>query len=145
MSEPILTLSLRRKRDVLVARQRARQVAGLLGFDRGQQVHIAAAVFDLAAAFLRQRGRGVLRFHAEGGSFRVATEPVIALRLERPLPPGVLDMASGDVAWAAGALDDLTPLSVYEEMVQINRELVQALRELTAFQSPPVERPAAAA
>jgi hypothetical protein len=144
MSEPILTLSLRRKRDVLIARQRTRQIAGLLGYDGRQQVQIAAAVFDLGVAFLRQRGRGVLRFHADGGSFRVATEPVIVLRLERPLPPGVLDMASGDVAWAAGALDDLTPLSVYEEMVQLNRELLQALRELGAYQNPAVERPAAA-
>jgi hypothetical protein len=144
MSEPILTLSLRRKRDVLIARQRTRQIAGLLGYDRRPQDQLAAAVFDLGVTFLRQRGRGVLRFHADGGSFRVATEPVIVLRLERPLPPGVLDMASGDVAWAAGALDDLTPLSVYEEMVQLNRELLQALRELAAYQNPAIERPAAA-
>src|ERR1700731_1854904 len=104
MSEPILTLRLRRKRDVVLARQRARQVAGLLGYDRRQQVPIAAAAFDLAAAFLRQKGRGVLRFHASAGSLRVCTEPAITLRLERPLPPGVLDMASGDVVWAAEAL-----------------------------------------
>jgi hypothetical protein len=146
MSEPILTLRLRSKRDVLIARQRARQVAGLLGYDRPQQVQIAAATFDLAAAFLRQKGRGVLRFHASAGSLRVCTEPVM-LRLERPLPAGVLDMASGDVAWAAGTLDDLTPLDVYEEMVQLNRELVQALRELAAYRRPPVDsavaRPAA--
>lgn len=147
MSEPILTLRLRSKRDVVLARQRARQVAALLGYDRPQQVQIAAATFELAAAFLRQKGRGGLRFHASAGSLRVCTEPVILLRLERPLPPGVLDMASGDVAWAAGTLDDLTPLDVYEEMVQLNRELVQALRELAAYRQPladsAVARPAA--
>lgn len=146
MNEPILTLRLRGKRDVVIARQRARQVAGLLGYERRQQVEIAAAVFDLAAAYLRQKGHGVLRFHAGGGTFRVATEPVMLLRLERPLPAGVLDMASGDVAWAAGALDDLTPLDVYEELVQLNRELVQALRELAAYREPQVgsARPQAA-
>jgi hypothetical protein len=148
MSEPILTLRLRTKRDVVLARQRARQVAGLLGFDRSQQVQIAAAIFDLAAAFLHQKGRGVLRFHASGGTLRVCTEPVVLLRLERPLPAGVLDMAAADVAWAAGALDDLTPLNVYEEMVQLNCELLHALRELTAYRQPPVNddalvRPAA--
>lgn len=137
MNEPILTLPLRRKRDVVAARQRARQVAGLLGYDRRTQVQIAAAVFDLAALFCRQNGKGVLRFHAQEGTFCVTTEPVVVLRLERPLPPGVLDMAGGDVAWAAGALDDMTPLDPFDEMVRLNRELLQALRELAAYQAPP--------
>jgi hypothetical protein len=136
MSEPILTLRLRSKRDVVLARQRARQVAGLLGYDRPEQVQIATAAFDLAAAFLRQKGRGVFRFHASAGTLRMQTEPVIVLRMERPLPPGVLDMASGDVAWAAETLDDLTPLDVYEEMVQMNRELLQVVRQLAAYRQP---------
>lgn len=149
MNEPIFSLPLRRKRDVVAARQRARQIAGLLGYDRRQQVQIAAAVFDLAALFCRQNGKGVLRFHAADGAFRVSTEPVILLRLERPLPPGVLDMAGGDIAWAAGALDDMTPLDPFDEMVQLNRELLQTLRELAAHDPPavgkdqPALRPAA--
>lgn len=136
MNDPILTLQLRRKRDVVAARQRARQIAGLLGYDRRQQVQIAAAVFDLAAVFCRNHGSGVLRFHAADGMFRVETEPVVRLRLERPLPAGVLDMAGGDVAWAAGALEDMMPLNAFDEMVQLNRELLQTLRDLASYQEP---------
>ncbi len=38
---PMLSLRIERETDVVTARQRARQIAGLLGFDQQDQVRIA--------------------------------------------------------------------------------------------------------
>src|SRR5262249_30282529 len=48
MQVPLLLLPLRRKRDALLARRQARQVASLLRFDPGEQACVAALVFELA-------------------------------------------------------------------------------------------------
>ena len=48
MTAPILTTELRTEHDVVLARQRARQVARLLGFDAQEQTRIATAVSEVA-------------------------------------------------------------------------------------------------
>src|SRR4051812_45444339 len=48
MKIPILTVEIRYEHDVVLSRQRARQIAELLGFDRLEQVQIATAVSEIA-------------------------------------------------------------------------------------------------
>ena len=48
MTLPILTSGIHSEEDVVTARQRARQMAALLGFDRQDQTRIATAVSEVA-------------------------------------------------------------------------------------------------
>jgi signal transduction histidine kinase/CheY-like chemotaxis protein len=48
MTLPILTVAIRSEDDVVTARQRARQIAALLGFDRLDETRIATAVSEIA-------------------------------------------------------------------------------------------------
>ena len=66
MITSLLTLRVRSRRDVLVARQRARQVAGLLRFSPRRQHMIAAAVFEIAFGLTRRPGGGTLQFELHG-------------------------------------------------------------------------------
>ena len=66
MSLPIITVSLRYEEDVVVARQRSRQVAGLLGFEQQDSVRIATAVSEIARNAFRYAGGGEVDFSIEG-------------------------------------------------------------------------------
>ena len=48
MSWPILSVTIKYEEDVVVARQRAKQIAHLLGFDLPDQTRIATAVSEIA-------------------------------------------------------------------------------------------------
>ena len=48
MTDPLLSVAVAREHDVVLARQRARQVAGALGFDITEQTRIATAVSEIA-------------------------------------------------------------------------------------------------
>jgi signal transduction histidine kinase len=61
-SLPLLTLALRSEHDVVLARQRAREVAELLGFDAQDQTRIATAVSELARNAHEYAGGGRVRF-----------------------------------------------------------------------------------
>jgi signal transduction histidine kinase/CheY-like chemotaxis protein len=65
MTAPILTLEIRSDRDVVLARQRARQIAGLLGFDAQDQTRIATAVSEMARNAFRYAGSGKIQFSLE--------------------------------------------------------------------------------
>ena len=57
MTRAITTVAIKREQDIVVARQRARQIAALLGFDRQDQARVATAVSELARnAFEYARG-----------------------------------------------------------------------------------------
>lgn len=62
MNRSLLRLDLAQDRDIVAARQRARQVSGLLGFDSQDQVRIATAVSELARNAIRHAGSGVIEF-----------------------------------------------------------------------------------
>jgi signal transduction histidine kinase len=66
MSLPLLTLALRSEHDVVLARQRARDVAELLGFDAQDQTRIATAVSELARNAHEYAGGGRVRFEIAG-------------------------------------------------------------------------------
>jgi len=66
MSAPLLALSIREEQDVVAARQRARQIAGLLGFDATDQARLATAVSEIARNAFLYAGGGRIVFEVEG-------------------------------------------------------------------------------
>src|SRR5512134_208093 len=65
MTRPLLTIALRSERDVVAARQRARQVARLLGFPLQDQTRLAIAVSEVARNAVQHAGQGQLAFLLE--------------------------------------------------------------------------------
>lgn len=63
----VLAVELRREEDVVLARQRARQIARLLGMDGQDQVRTATAVSEIARNAMRYAGHGRVEFLIETG------------------------------------------------------------------------------
>jgi signal transduction histidine kinase/DNA-binding response OmpR family regulator len=68
MSKPLLTVAVQYEQDVVVSRQRARQIASLLGFDGQDQTRIATAVSEIARNAYRYAAGGKVEFSIEGES-----------------------------------------------------------------------------
>jgi signal transduction histidine kinase/CheY-like chemotaxis protein len=66
MTIPILSLAIEKERDVVTARQRARQIAELLSFDQQDQVRIATAVSEIARNAFRYASKGRIHISLEG-------------------------------------------------------------------------------
>ncbi len=66
MTLPILSSEIRYEQDVVSARQRTRQIAGLLGFDAQQQTRLATAVSEIARNAFQNGGGGRVEFGVEG-------------------------------------------------------------------------------
>src|SRR4051812_29204013 len=64
---PLATLDLGAERDVVAARQRARQLAGLLGFAAQDQSRIATATSEICRNAVRYAGHGRCEFSLEEG------------------------------------------------------------------------------
>ena len=76
VSLPLLTVRVRQEQDVVAARQRARQLARLLGFDEQDQVRIATAVSELARnVFNYARGRRGRVLHRRADAAPGAGDP----------------------------------------------------------------------
>ena len=69
--EPLASVDLRHDESVVLARQRARDVAELLGFDRGEQTRIATAVSELARNAHRYAGGGRMTVTRDGRDLRI--------------------------------------------------------------------------
>jgi signal transduction histidine kinase/CheY-like chemotaxis protein len=63
---PLLELVLRHEQDVVTARQRAGQIAALLGFEQSEQTRIATAVSEIVRNAFRYAGPGTVEFAIEG-------------------------------------------------------------------------------
>lgn len=87
---PLLTLALRYEQDVVLARQRARQLGECLGFDAQEQTRLATAVSEVARNAFRYGGGGRVVF-------------------------GVAPLADGAAALATGALQGVQYLVVRVE------------------------------
>ena len=59
---PLLSVQITRDEDVVIARQRARQIADALGFDRQDQTRIATAVSEMARNAARYARKGRVEF-----------------------------------------------------------------------------------
>src|SRR3984885_11838776 len=64
---PILTLRLRHERHVVHARQRARDIAALLGFEHQDQIRMATAASELARNAFRYASNGAVEFSVRPG------------------------------------------------------------------------------
>jgi signal transduction histidine kinase/CheY-like chemotaxis protein len=85
----LLDVAIRYERDVVLARQRARQIAALVGFDVQDQTRIATAVSEIARnAFEYARG-GHVEFRLEG-----RTPPQLLVVQVTDRGPGVADLAA---------------------------------------------------
>ncbi len=62
MSIPIFTIALRTERDVVQARQRARELAAALGFDNQDQIRLATATSEIARNAFRYARNGTVEF-----------------------------------------------------------------------------------
>ncbi len=78
----ILTLAIRVEADVVLARQRARQIADLLGFDTLQQTRIATAVSEIARNAFRHAGGGWIEYQIDPA----AAPPSFVVRVMDPGP-----------------------------------------------------------
>jgi len=146
MSLTLISLPLRNKRDTMVARQRARQLAGLLGYDIQDQAAIAADVFAIAWQVLHLHAPVELTFHIDNGLLRVfarsrrnavrkdtATVPTSVLCLEKPVPDRT-KVSFEDLHFAIDQLDQITPAHMYEEVYRLNQELLATLHALQMSQ-----------
>jgi signal transduction histidine kinase len=89
MSASVLTLALSSERDVVLARQRARQLAGLIGFDNRDQTRLATAVSEIARNAVEYGGGGKIEFRIEG-----STPPQIFVIQVSDQGPGIADLAA---------------------------------------------------
>src|SRR5689334_9575061 len=64
-TQSILSLEIRYENDVVSARQRARQIAGLLGFDLQDQTRIATAVSEMARNAFQYGKDGTVQFQLQ--------------------------------------------------------------------------------
>jgi signal transduction histidine kinase/DNA-binding response OmpR family regulator len=62
----LLSLALHHEQDVVTARQRAGQIAALLGFDQSEQTRVATAVSEIVRNAFRYTGAGVVDYSVEG-------------------------------------------------------------------------------
>ena len=84
---PILTIELRYEHDVVLARQRARQIAELLGFDPQEQTRLATGVSEIARNAFRYAGGGKVEFAVDGRE-----APQLFLVRVHDQGPGIADL-----------------------------------------------------
>jgi signal transduction histidine kinase/CheY-like chemotaxis protein len=87
MPKPLLTIAIRHEQDVVVARQRAREIAKLVGFDGQDQTRIATAVSEIVRNAFRYAKGGKVEFAIEG-----ASAPQLLLVRVRDQGPGIPDL-----------------------------------------------------
>src|SRR5918998_832823 len=86
-SKGILNIEIRYEQDVVLTRQRARQIAALLGFSTHEQTALATAVSEIARNAFRYAGSGRVEF-AVG-----ADEPPHVLRVRvQDKGPGIANL-----------------------------------------------------
>jgi signal transduction histidine kinase/CheY-like chemotaxis protein len=71
MSNRLSTITLRNERDVVQARQRAREIAALLGFDNQEQIRLATATSEMARNAFRYARGGKVSFDVDTGRTQV--------------------------------------------------------------------------
>ncbi len=153
----LLEMTVAGKRDLLLARERTRQLAALLGYNSSDQATLSAAVFALACQTLGEKKPVKLTYQLNQQFLEIhlrpnqpgSTEPPVATpadlpsanapppapwRLTKVLPSPGQNLAPADLVWVAQELHQHTPTNVFAEIQRQNQELLQALHELHACQ-----------
>ena len=89
MRWPVLTVTIKYEHDVVAARRRARQIAGLLGFEAQDQSRIATAVSEIARNAFNYADGGRVEFHVEDE----ATQQTLLIEV-KDKGPGIADLES---------------------------------------------------
>ena len=135
MARLLYSLPVRGIRDLLLLRQRTRQIAGLLGFDSPAQGRIAAQAFALACPPDRPRSRCTVAF--------AVSRSMLIVRVSAPPTPQTLVSGAGqattfalpitgpklageDIGWAMRELAKITPLDVLAELQRLNADVLGA-------------------
>ena len=84
MNPSLFALGIRYERDIVLARQRTKQITEILGFDAQDQTRIATAVSEIARNAYQYAGQGTVEFHVEG-----ATVPQVLVIHVMDLGPGI--------------------------------------------------------
>lgn len=121
--KPVFQLRIRRKSDVLRARQRGRQIARAAGLQTPEQAIFAAATFDVAKTVLR--ARGIV-------AFCVLSEQIAVGRLHAgfvctyamELPEGRRRSSLEDLAFTLEHVEQMAPFDVFEEVCLQNQEML---------------------
>lgn len=118
-----------RKRHLLLVRQRARQIARLLGLPPAGQALFAASTFELAFQAL-EYGRATIRFTVQAGRLIVEAigpgAPATIGRHELSLGGAGQALASEDVAWTIRRVAQMASFEPFEEIRLQNREALAA-------------------
>lgn len=145
MHQTLFHLPLATKRDALLARQRARQVASLLGYDFHDQACIAAGVFAIACQVLSLGAPMRLCFSVANDCFHVfvsgraaklqnSPHELSLFRLEKGIPSRC-KLSGEDLVWAVKQLDQLVPVSTFDEIYHVNQELLATIHALKMCQA----------
>jgi signal transduction histidine kinase/ActR/RegA family two-component response regulator len=89
MRWPVLTVTIKYEHDVVAARRRARQIAGLLGFEAQDQSRIATAVSEIARNAFNYADGGRVEFHVENE----ATQQNLLIEV-KDQGPGIAELES---------------------------------------------------
>jgi signal transduction histidine kinase/CheY-like chemotaxis protein len=92
MTQALTTIVIDREQDIVVARQRARQIALLLDFDAQDQARVATAVSELARNAFQYAGGGIVRYTVASGT---ELELVIEVSDQGPGIPNLDDILDG--------------------------------------------------
>ena len=82
----IFTIRLRHERHVVHARQRARDIAALLGFEHQEQIRLATATSELARNAFRYASSGAVEFQVKG------TAPQVFVISVTDSGPGIVNL-----------------------------------------------------
>jgi signal transduction histidine kinase/DNA-binding response OmpR family regulator len=88
MSKSLLTVAIQYEQDVVIARQRARHISALLGFEGQDQTRISTAVSEIARNAFRYAGGGKVEFVLEGES-----SPQLLMVRVSDQGPGIPDLS----------------------------------------------------
>jgi signal transduction histidine kinase/CheY-like chemotaxis protein len=88
MTIRLMTVALRHEQDVVTARQRARQICSLVGFESREQTRVATAVSEIVRNAFRYAGGGEVDFAIEG-----ERAPQLLSIHVRDKGPGIADLA----------------------------------------------------
>jgi hypothetical protein len=135
MARLLYTLPVRGIRDLLLLRQRTRQIAGLLGFDSPAQARVTAQAFALACPPDRPFSRCNITF--------ALSRSMLIVRVTGPRAPRALAQGAGqalafalpstgpklageDIGWAMRELAKITPLDAIAELQRLNGDVLGA-------------------
>ena len=84
---PVLSVKIKEEQDVVTARQRARQLSALLGFNQQDQTRVATAVSEIARNAYRYAGGGRVDFSVD-----LASRPQFLWMQVSDCGPGIRDL-----------------------------------------------------